>query len=411
MRSGRSGGQRLGGLKRQHDHELGALAGLALDLDAAAEQAGDDGVHDVQTQAGTALAHLGGEEGVEDLAQRDLVHAAAIVAANDTGPIVAVALGLDLRGGVHFLMQVDMKGALDRAADRNASDIRSLMREKKIQYGGVDKAGDTIAVKFSDPAERDKASKEISTSNADLLIKEDGAAQDLRLVVTLKEDAKRKLADAAIEQNQKVLGNRINALGLTEPIIQKQGADRIVIQVPGASDPARLKDVIGRTGTLELRMVEADASKNSASLQAAQNGNVPFGTELMNDRDGGQILVKKQYVITGERINGAEPAFDSQNNQPIVRVSTDGQGARILREVTGQNVGNRMAIVLIEKGKPEVITAPTIQSELGSNFQIRCSGRHNSRLASNAASRRQRRNATMRLQLLRSSETPYSSMR
>ena len=294
-----------------------------------------------------------------------------------------MALGLDLRGGVHFLMQVDMKGALDRAADRNASDVRTLLREKKIQYNGLDKAGDTIVLKFSEPAEREKASAAISTSNADLLIKESGAAQDLSLIVTLKEDAKRKLADAAIEQNQKVLGNRINALGLTEPIIQKQGADRIVIQVPGASDPARLKDVIGRTGTLELRMVEADNSKNSAALAAAQNGNVPFGTELMNDRDGGQILVKKQYVITGERINGAEPAFDGQNNQPIVRVSTDSQGARILRDVTGQNVGNRMAIVLIEKGKPEVITAPTIQSELGSNFQI--SGRMSTRETSDVA--------------------------
>ncbi len=294
-----------------------------------------------------------------------------------------MALGLDLRGGVHFLMQVDMKGALDRAADRNAADIRSLMREKKIQYGGVDKSGETIAVKFSDPAEREKASRAINDSNKDLLIKEDGAAQDLRLVVTLKEEAKKKLADSAIEQNQKVLGNRINALGLTEPIIQRQGTDRIVIQVPGASDPARLKDVIGRTGTLELRMVEADMSKNSAALQAAQGGNVPFGTELMNDRDGGQILVKKQYVITGERINGAEPAFDGQSNQPIVRVTTDGQGARVLRDITSQNIGNRMAIVLIEKGKPEVITAPVIQGELGSNFQI--SGRMTTRETSDIA--------------------------
>ncbi len=294
-----------------------------------------------------------------------------------------MALGLDLRGGVHFLMQVDMKGALDRAAERSASDIRSLMREKKIQYGGVDKAGETIAVKFSDPVEREKAAKEIATSNADLLIKEDGAAADLRLVITLKEDAKRKLADAAIEQNQKVLGNRINALGLTEPIIQKQGSDRIVIQVPGASDPARLKDVIGRTGTLELRMVEADNSKNSAALQAAQNGNVPFGTELLVDRSGEQILVKKQFIITGERINGAEPSFDGQSNQPIVRINTDSQGARILREVTAANVGNRMAIVLIEKGKPEVITAPTIQSELGSNFQI--TGRMSTRETSDIA--------------------------
>jgi len=294
-----------------------------------------------------------------------------------------MALGLDLRGGVHFLMQVDMKGALDRSADRTASDVRSLMREKKIQYGGVDKAGENIVVRFSDAAEREKAVREIGIANTDLLIRQDGAANDLRLVISLKEDAKKKLADSAIEQNQKVLGNRINALGLTEPIIQRQGADRIVIQVPGASDPARLKDVIGRTGTLELRMVEADAGKNSAQLEAARNGNVPFGTELMNDRDGGQILVKKQYVITGERINGAEPAFDSQNNQPIVRVNTDTTGARILREVTGQNVGNRMAIVLIEKGKPEVITAPVIQSELGAQFQI--SGRMSTRETSDIA--------------------------
>jgi len=294
-----------------------------------------------------------------------------------------MSLGLDLRGGVHYLMQVDMKGALDRAADRSASDIRALMREKKIQYGGVDKAGETIAVKFSDPVEREKASKEIATSNPELLIKEDGAAADLRLVITLKEDAKRKLADAAIEQNQKVLGNRINSLGLTEPVIQKQGADRIVIQVPGADDPARIRDLIGRTGTLELRMVEADNSKNTSALQAAQNGNVPFGTELLIDRSGEQILVKKQFIITGERINGAEPSFDGQNNQPIVRISTDSQGARILREFTGQNVGNRMAIVLIEKGKAEVITAPTIQSELGSNFQI--TGRMSTRETSDIA--------------------------
>ncbi len=294
-----------------------------------------------------------------------------------------MSLGLDLRGGVHYLMQVDMKGALDRAADRSASDIRALMREKKIQYGGVDKAGETIAVKFSDPVEREKASKEIAASNPDLLIKDDGAAADLRLVITLKEDAKRKLADAAIEQNQKVLGNRINSLGLTEPVIQKQGADRIVIQVPGADDPARIRDLIGRTGTLELRLVEADNSRNTSALQAAQNGNVPFGTELLTDRSGEQILVKKQFIITGERINGAEPSFDGQNNQPIVRISTDSQGARILREVTGANVGNRMAIVLIEKGKPEVITAPTIQSELGSNFQI--TGRMSTRETSDIA--------------------------
>ncbi|TAG46619.1 MAG: protein translocase subunit SecD [Betaproteobacteria bacterium] len=279
-------------------------------------------------------------------------------------------LGLDLRGGVHFLMQVDMKGALDRAAERNAADIRGNLREKKISYNGLDRAGDTIAVRFSDAAEREKAAKELQTSSPDLLLREDGSGTDLRLVVTLKDAAKQKLADSAIEQNQKVLNNRINGLGLTEPIIQRQGSDRIVIQVPGASDPARLKDVIGRTGTLELRAVEGHAGKNAASVDAAKNGNVPFGQELLSDRSGEQILVKKSYIITGERITGAEPAFDGQSNQPIVRVTTDGQGARALRDYTSQNVKERMAIVLIEKGKAEVITAPTIQSELGANFQI-----------------------------------------
>jgi preprotein translocase subunit SecD len=279
-------------------------------------------------------------------------------------------LGLDLRGGVHFLMQVDMKGALDRAADRNMSDIRALLREKKVSYGGVSKAGETLVVRFSDAAERDKAAREIASNNADLVVREEGSAPELRLVITLKEQAKIKLADAAIEQNQKVLNNRINALGLTEPIIQRQGADRIVIQVPGASDPARLKDVIGRTGTLEFRHVEAHGGKNAGTLEAAKNGNVPFGMELLVDRQGEQIVVRKQPIITGERISSAEPAFDGQTNQPIVRVSTDSQGARILREHTSQNIKERMAIVLIEKGKAEVITAPTTQSELGAQFQI-----------------------------------------
>jgi preprotein translocase subunit SecD len=292
-------------------------------------------------------------------------------------------LGLDLRGGVHFLMQVDMNGALDRAADRNATDIRALLREKKISYNGVDKAKDTIAVRFSDVAERDKAQAELQKSNPDLLLREEGSGTELRLIVTLKDAAKKKLADSAIEQNQKVLNNRINALGLTEPIIQRQGVDRIVIQVPGASDPARLKDVIGRTGTLEFRHVEAHGGKNSAMLEAARNGNVPFGTELLTDRSGEQILVRKQPIITGERISSAEPAFDSQGNEPIVRVSTDGQGARLLRDHTSQNIKERMAIVLIEKGKAEVVTAPTTQSELGAQFQI--SGRMTTRETSDIA--------------------------
>jgi preprotein translocase subunit SecD len=279
-------------------------------------------------------------------------------------------LGLDLRGGVHFLMQVDMKGALDRAADRNAADVRSLLREKKISYNGVDKVRDAAVARFSDAVEREKAKREIEASNVGLSVVEAGAGTELQLVVALKEETKKKLADSAIEQNQKVLNNRINALGLTEPIIQRQGADRIVIQVPGASDPARLKDVIGRTGTLELRAVEAHSGKNQAVLEAAKNGNVPSGTELLTDRSGEQILVKKQYIITGERITGADPAFDGQTNQPIVRVTTDSQGARTLRDFTSQNIKERMAIVLIEKKRAEIITAPTIQSELSSNFQI-----------------------------------------
>ena len=292
-------------------------------------------------------------------------------------------LGLDLRGGVHFLMQVDMTKALERAADRNTADIRALLREKKVAYNGVDKLRDVVTVRFSDAGEREKGKREIATNNPTLNLIETGTGQDLLLVVTVKEEAKKKFADAAIEQNQKVLNNRINALGLTEPIIQRQGADRIVIQVPGASDPARLKDVIGRTGTLELRAVEAHSGKNTATLEAAKNGNVPFGTELLVDRSGEQILVKKQFVITGERITGAEPAFDGQSNEPIVRVTTDGQGARALRDFTSQNIKERMAIVLIEKTKSEVITAPTIQSELGGNFQI--SGRMSTRETSDIA--------------------------
>ncbi len=292
-------------------------------------------------------------------------------------------LGLDLRGGVHFLMQVDMKKAVDRAAEKNMSDIRSLLREKKVSYGGVTKTGDVLVVRFTDAAEREKASRFITENNADLNVKDEGAGSELQLVVTLKEQSKTKIVDAAIEQNQKVLNNRINALGLTEPIIQRQGADRIVIQVPGAEDPGRIKEIIGRTGTLEFRHVEAHGGKNVSTLESAKNGSVPFGLELLADRSGEQILVRKQAIITGERISSAEPAFDGQNNQPIVRVSTDSQGARILREHTSQNIKERMAIVLIEKDKTEVITAPTTQSELGAQFQI--SGQMSTRETSDIA--------------------------
>ena len=287
-------------------------------------------------------------------------------------------LGLDLRGGVHFLLQVDMKGALDKAADRYTTDIRSLMREKKVLYSGVGREGSNVVLRFKDDAERARARNEIERAFPDLAVREqEGAAGgESRLVAGLKPEAQKRIQEGAVQQNITILRNRVNELGVAEPIIQQQGGDRVVVQLPGVQDTARAKDILGRTATLEIRMVNDDPG----ALDAARGGSVPFGNDLYTDRNGEPILVKRQVVLTGDRINDAQSGFDQRTNEPAVHVTLDGTGARIFKEVTRENVGKRMAILLVEKGKAEVITAPVIREEIGGG-RVQISGRMNTREA------------------------------
>jgi len=290
-------------------------------------------------------------------------------------------LGLDLRGGVHFLLQIDMKGAIDKAADRYTTDIRSLMREKKVQYGGVGREGQNVVLRFREATERTKARVEIEKAFPDLVVREqDAAGGELRLVAALKPEAAKRIQDGAVQQNITILRNRVNELGVSEPIVQQQGADRIVVQLPGVQDTARAKDILGRTATLEIRMVNEDPG----ALEAAMAGQVPFGSDLFAERGGTPVLVRRQVVLTGDRINDAQPGFDQRTNEPAVHVNLDGTGGRIFKEVTRENVGKRMAIVLVEKGKAEVITAPVIREEIGGG-RVQISGRMSTREANDVA--------------------------
>jgi preprotein translocase subunit SecD len=293
-------------------------------------------------------------------------------------------LGLDLRGGVHFLLQVDMKAAIAKKMEATLNDIRGNLREKRIQYTGVSREGHTVIVRFRDRAARDKGQEEIVRTLPDLDLKPVDEGSEFRIVATLKPEAQRKTQDFALQQNITTLRNRVNELGVAEPIIQQQGAERVVVQLPGVQDTAKAKDILGRTATLEVRMVDDDASNNPAIIQAALAGQVPFGDELYQDRGGGPILVKKQVVLTGDRINDAQPGFDNQTGEPAVHISLDGTGARIFHQVTRENVNRRMAILLFEKGKGEVVTAPVIRTEIpGGRVQI--SGRMNTQEAHDIA--------------------------
>ncbi len=290
-------------------------------------------------------------------------------------------LGLDLRGGVHFLLQVDMKAALDKAADRYTTDIRSLMREKKVIYSGVGREGSNVVLRFKDSNDRSKARFEIEKAFPDLQVREqDAAGGDLRLVAGLSPPAQTRIQESAVQQNITILRNRVNELGVAEPIIQQAGTDRVVVQLPGVQDTARAKDILGRTATLEIRMVNEDPG----ALEAAVGGSVPFGSDLLTDRNGQPILIQKQVVLTGDRISDAQSGFDPQSGEPAVHVDLDPTGARIFKEVTRDNVGKRMAILLIEKGKSEVITAPVIREEIGGG-RVQISGRMSSREANDIA--------------------------
>ncbi len=285
-------------------------------------------------------------------------------------------LGLDLRGGVHFLLQVDMDGALVKRLDSTSADLRSALRDKSIRHGGISRDKDRLVIRFRDEETRNKARIAIENVEPDLFLADQGEDSDLKLVATLKPTAIKRIQEDSIKQNIVTLHNRINELGVAEPVIAQQGADRIVVQLPGVQDVAKAKDLIGRTATLEIRMVDEAATMSGSS----------FGVDVVPERqrDGSERLVylKKQVVVTGDRLNGADATFD-QNQQPAVSVKLDAAGGRIMRDVTRENIGKLMAIVLYEKGKGEAISVATIQGEFGNQFQItgRFSSEETTRLA------------------------------
>src|SRR5215831_6450065 len=282
-------------------------------------------------------------------------------------------LGLDLRGGVHFLLQVDMKAAIAKRAESLAGDIRSQLRDKNVRHSGIAREGNDIVVHFRDAETRDKARGIITEQIADLTLTDSGSGTELLLVATIKPEAQKRTQEFALKQNIQTLHNRINELGVAEPVIQQPGADRVVVQLPGVQDTAKAKEILGRTATLEVRMVDEE-NMTPAALAAARAGQVPFGSEFFIERNGAPLIVKKQVVLTGDRLTDAQPGFDSQTHEPAVHLTLDATGARIFKEYTRENVGKRMAILLIEKGKGEVVTAPVIRTEIGGG-RVQISGR------------------------------------
>ena len=278
-------------------------------------------------------------------------------------------LGLDLRGGVHFLLQVDMKAALDKALEATTGDIRSALREQNVAYSGVTRDGKALSVRFRDAEARSKGEAEIKQRFSDYTLNDKDEGGEFLLQATLKPEAEHRIQESAVQQNLVTLRNRVNELGVTEPVIQQQGADRVVVQLAGVQDTARAKDIMGRTATLEVRMVDE-------THQAVPGTPAPFGTDMFKDRQGAMILVKKQVILTGERINDAQPGFDNRTNEPAVHINLDGVGARKFKEATRENVGKRMAIILFEKGKGEIITAPVIREEIGGG-RVQISGQMN----------------------------------
>jgi preprotein translocase subunit SecD len=275
-------------------------------------------------------------------------------------------LGLDLRGGVHFLMQVDMKSAIAKRMDSVVGDTRSLLREKSIRASDISRSDQTLNVTLNDLDTANRALAVLKEGLPDLDLNIQPAGTGFRIVGGLQLVAAKLIQNNAIKQNITTLHNRVNQLGTSEPVIQQQGADRIVVELPGVQDTARAKNIIGRTATLEARMVDGSPEASSALL----SGTVPLGDEKFIEPGGFPIFVKKQVIFSGDNLSDAQPGFDSQSQIPTVNLTLDAKGARVVRDVSRDNIGQRMALLLFEKGKGEVITAPVIRGELGARFQI-----------------------------------------
>jgi preprotein translocase subunit SecD len=272
-------------------------------------------------------------------------------------------LGLDLRGGVHFLLQVDMQAALTKRIEGLGGEIRSNLRDKSVRHAGIVREGQTLRIRFREAASRTKARDVIGVITNDLALVDREDGQDLMLVGTLKPEAQKAIQEAAVKQNIVTLNKRVNELGVAEPIIQQQGSDRIVVQLPGVQDVARAKEILGRTATLEVRMVDEEAMRSGSTV------NVEMFTERQRDGTVTQVPTKKIVVITGDQFTGAQATFD-QDQRPAVSVDLDQSGGRVMRQVTRENIKRLMAIILFEKGKGEAISVARIQGEFGSRFQI-----------------------------------------
>ena len=279
-------------------------------------------------------------------------------------------LGLDLRGGVHFLLAVDMKAAVTKRIEAATGEVRTLLRDHKIRHAGIVRVGDTLEISFRNEQDLEAAMDVLRNRQTDLTFAKEDQNGKFMIRATMSQKAMSDVQSYALKQNVATLHNRINELGVAEPVIAQQGADRIVVQLPGVQDTAKAKDILGRTATLEVRMVD-DSPEALAQLS---QGTVPFGTERFKDREGRDILVKRQVVLTGDNLNDAQPGFDNQTHDPTVNLTLDAKGARIFKDVTRENVGKRMAIILFEKGKGEVVTAPVIRQEIGGG-RVQISGR------------------------------------
>ena len=306
-------------------------------------------------------------------------------------------LGLDLRGGVHFLMQLDLSKVSDRKSDGLLRDTRKLLRDEKIKYFGSKRVNNAIEIKFRSENDLNKAKDlirnqgggrdifggKIAKTTEAFEFSEITNGNEYILIFKNNDISNEDTVSFALQQNLETLHNRVNELGVAEPIIQQQGADRIVVQLPGVQDTAKAKEIIGRTAILEMRMVDEEQS-NQADLEGMDPKDAPSGTELFNDRFGNPLLVKKEIILTGERIVNAGPGVDQQTGQSIVSITLDGSGANIFKQVTRDNVGKRLALLLIEKNITEIVTAPVIKSEIGGG-RVQITGMRNAQEATDVA--------------------------
>ncbi|SIQ85547.1 preprotein translocase subunit SecD [Shewanella morhuae] len=288
-------------------------------------------------------------------------------------------LGLDLRGGVHFLMEVDMGEAIRKMEEAKVADFRSQLRDEKIRYAGIRNNGAGIEIKFRDAESLASAERFLKTRSNDMVFSDVSRGENFALQAVMSDTYIKQVKEEALQQNITTIRNRVNELGVAEPVVQRQGAERIIVELPGVQDTARAKEILGATASIEFHMVDDKADPN-----AAQSGRVSAGSEVYQRREGGTVILKKEVMLTGDHITGAQPSFD-QYSRPQVSINLDAKGGTIFSDVTKDNIGKPMATLFIEykdsgernadgsvkmRKIQEVISVATIQARLGRNFVI-----------------------------------------